>query len=114
MTIHDGTITLIDRIALSNALLEVADGFTQEAELWNLAPDAQQEFHRNARRLAEIARGVLGGYANHAKAEAFHEAGRLQLGRAIAARRFFTAQHMLTKADIARAARAAEKGEIHG
>lgn len=90
MIAHDGTITNLDRIALANALLEVADGFIQETDLWVLTPDAQAEFTKNARLLAEIARGVLNGYANFEKAEAFHDAGRQQLGRAIAARRFFT------------------------
>lgn len=90
MIIHDGTITNIDRIALSNALLEVAETFLQEAELWPMSPSSQAEFTKNARLLAEIARGVLSGAADFTKAEAFHEAGRLQLGRAMAARRFFT------------------------
>lgn len=112
MIIHDGTITNIDRVALSNALLEVAEGFMQEQELWTMSAPAQTEFARNARLLAEIGRGVLSGAADFTKAEAFHEAGRLQLGRAIAARRFFATSHQLSKAEVARAARAAAaKGE---
>lgn len=106
--IHDGNITNIDRIALSNALLEVAEGFLQEQELWTMSAPAQAEFAKNARLLAEIGRGVLSGAADFAKAEAFHEAGRLQLGRAIEARRFFAAQHTISKVEIARAARALE------
>jgi hypothetical protein len=89
--IHSDTITIVDRVALSNALFEIAESFVQEATLWPLMPSARDEFNRTARKLAEIARGVLGGYADFAKAEAFHDAGLIQLGRAMAARRFVTA-----------------------
>jgi hypothetical protein len=109
MKIHDGNITNIDRIALSNALLEVAEGFIQEQELWTMSAPARADFAKNARLLAEIGRGVLSGAADFTKAEAFHEAGRMQLGRAIASRRFFTAQHTISKAEIARAARASKE-----
>lgn len=87
---HDGTITNLDRIALSHALHEVAEGFMHEADVAT-GERIPAEYRRSARLLAEIARGVLNGRADYAKAEAFHEAGRIKLGQAIAARRFFTA-----------------------
>lgn len=91
MRIHDGRVTITDRIALSAALHQVAEGFVLEAELWTESTDAPPEFMRSARLLSELARHVLTGRANYAKAEAYHEAGRIKLGQAIAARRFFTA-----------------------
>ena len=89
MIIHDGRVTLTDRVALSNGLYEVAESMILEAELWTESQYMPADLRRQARKLGEIARHVLTGTADFAKAEAFNEAGRLILGRAIAARRFF-------------------------
>lgn len=82
--------TNTDRIALSNHLYELAEEFTAEADRWT-AENAKAECERIARLLAEIARGVLSGAANYAKAEAFREAATVIAAHVIGARRFFDA-----------------------
>lgn len=88
MRIHDGTITNIDRISLSNLLYELAESFIQEAELWK--PRNKRELQRTGRLLAELARGVLSGAADFRTAEAYADAGALQLSYAVAQRRVIT------------------------
>lgn len=88
MMIHTGTVTAIDRIALSNLLYELAESFTEEAERWK--PRNKGELQRTGRLLAELARGVLSGAAQFTTAEAYADAGALQLARAVAQRRALT------------------------
>lgn len=75
-----------DRIALSNELLSLAEGFAIEATLW--AGDCKTELVRNARKLATIGRAVL-GTADLTKADAFARAGHIILGNVQGTRRFF-------------------------
>lgn len=81
--------TLTDRIALSNQLYELAEGFMLEATLWK-SSNARLNCARSGRQLAEVARQLLSGRANYAKAQAFAEAASLILRNVIATRRFFT------------------------
>ncbi|KNY06858.1 hypothetical protein [Microbacterium sp. GCS4] len=85
--------TNTDRIALSNELYELAESFLLEAQQWT-STDAQQQCARSGRTTAEIARQLLSGRADYAKATAYAEAGRLILANVVACRRFFTS--MLT------------------
>lgn len=77
MRIHTGTITVTDRVALSNDLFELSEAFADEAKRWR--PTARRELERNSRLLAEIARGVLSGAADFQRAEAFADAGATTL-----------------------------------
>lgn len=86
---EDDGPTDVDRIALSNSLYELAESFALEATLWT-STDAVNECSRSARLLNEIARGLLNGSANYAKAEAFHDAAQVILAHVIGCRRFFT------------------------
>ncbi|MEV4738528.1 MULTISPECIES: hypothetical protein [unclassified Microbacterium] len=85
--------TNTDRIALSNQLYELAESFLLEAQLWT-STDAQQQCARSGRTIAEIARQLLAGRADFAKATAYADASKLILDNVIACRRFFTS--MLT------------------
>lgn len=82
--------TLTDRVALSNELYELAESFLFEAQQWT-STDARQQCARSGRITAEIARQLLSGRADYAKATAYVEAGRLILANVVACRRFFTA-----------------------
>lgn len=73
MRIHTGTITDIDRIALSNYLYELSESFATEAKSWR--PSNRRELERSSRLLAELGRGVLSGAANYQRAEAYADAG---------------------------------------
>ncbi|WP_067200155.1 hypothetical protein [Microbacterium sp. XT11] len=84
---HEPTNT--DRIALANALYELAESFALEATLWT-SSDAQHNCARTGRLLAEIARQLIAGRANYDKAKAFEDAGRLIHANVVACRRFFT------------------------
>ncbi|MCK2028107.1 hypothetical protein KZC56_17555 [Microbacterium sp. SSW1-47] len=77
MRIHTGTITITDRVALSNDLFELSESFAEEAKRWR--PTARRELERNSRLLAEIGRGVLSGAADFQRAEAFADAGATTL-----------------------------------
>lgn len=79
-----------DRIALSNQLYELAESFALEATLWT-SPDAQLNCARSGRQLAEVARLLIAGRADFAKAQAFADAATMIYRSVIAARRFFTA-----------------------
>lgn len=81
--------TLTDRIALSNQLYELAEGFALEATLWT-SSDAKLNCARSGRMLTEVARQLLAGRADYAKAQAFDEAAKLILANVVATRRFFT------------------------
>lgn len=85
--------TLTDRIALSNQLYELAESFALEATLWT-STDAQTNCARSGRQLAEVARLLISGRANYAKAQAFAEAATLIYRNVVACRRFFAS--MLT------------------
>lgn len=85
--------TNTDRIALSNQLYELAESFLLEAQQWT-STDAQQQCARSGRTTAEIARQLLAGRADFAKATAYAEAAQLILANVTACRRFFTS--MLT------------------
>lgn len=82
--------TNTDRIALSNQLYELAESFLDEAQLWT-STDAQHQCARSGRIIAEIARQILAGRADYAKATAYAEASTLILANVTACRRFFTA-----------------------
>lgn len=73
MKIHTDTITLTDRVALSNDLYEIAGSLADEAKLWR--PSQRREIERSSRLLAELARGVVSGAADFQRAEAFADAG---------------------------------------
>lgn len=77
MNIHTGTITQIDRNALSNDLYELSEALGEEAKRWR--PSQRRELERSSRMLAEIARGVLSGAADYQRAEAFADAGAVLL-----------------------------------
>lgn len=83
--IHTGTITQIDRNALSVYLYELADTYTDEAKLWK--PKNRRALERSARLLAELARGVLSGAADFQRAEAFADAGAALMAETVAQRR---------------------------
>lgn len=89
MRIHTATITTLDRISLSNLLYEIAESFVEEADRWK--PKRKAELQRTARYLAELARGVLSGAADFQTAEAYADAGALQLSHAVSQRRALTA-----------------------
>ncbi|PCE13998.1 hypothetical protein AUC47_04945 [Microbacterium sp. SZ1] len=88
MNIHTDAPTLIDRVALSNSLYELAESFALEATLWTVGSPMRAELERSARLLAELARHVLTGRADHAKAEAFLDGGQTRLAEAQSIRRF--------------------------
>lgn len=88
MRIHTGTITLTDRVALSNDLFELSESFTVEAKLWR--PSSRRELERSSRVLAELARGVLSGAANYQRAEAFADAGAVLLAETVGQRKTIT------------------------
>jgi hypothetical protein len=89
MSTTDPEITNTDRIALSNHLYELAESFQLEASVWT-SPDAQLNCARTARKLVEVARHLLSGRADYAKATAYSEAAALILANVVACRRFFT------------------------
>ena len=88
-TIHDGTITQLDRIALSHALYETAEQFAELAQRWKPETGIPKDMQRQARLLAQIARAVLGTAYEYARAEAFYDAGRRILANERAAWEFF-------------------------
>lgn len=89
MRIHDGRVTLTDRVQLANELLQLAKSLHAEAGEFRAA--AALELARESRVLAELGRGVLADRVDFAKAEAFRDAGELTLQRAIAMRRLHAA-----------------------
>lgn len=89
MRIHDGTITLTDRVALSNDLFALARKFIAEADKWQ--PQHARAIVRPAGILGELARGVLNGSANFTVAEAYYDAGSVLLARKRSERMFLTA-----------------------
>lgn len=78
-----------DRLALSEELYTLAEGFTLEANMWKL-PEAKAECSRCAMTLADLARGVVRGNTDVDHADAFARAGATILGNVVATRRFFT------------------------
>lgn len=82
--------TATDRIALSNHLYELAESFALEATLWS-SPEASLNCARSGRQLAEVARHVVAGRADMAKAQAFADAATMIYRSVVGARRFFTA-----------------------
>lgn len=82
--------TNVDRIALSNQLYELAESFALEATLWRNA-DAKLNLARSGRQLAEVARQLIAGRADYAKAHAFADAATSIYRSVVAARRFLTA-----------------------
>lgn len=89
MRIHTGTVTQTDRISLSHLLYELAERYADEAKLWR--PQRRAELLRNARLLAEYARGVLNGAADFQRCEAYADAGATLLAQTIAQRRMLHA-----------------------
>lgn len=81
--------TKVDRIALSNHLYELAESFALEATLWT-STDAQLNCARSGRQLAEVARHVVAGRADMAKAQAFADAATMIYRSVVGSRRFFT------------------------
>lgn len=90
MNIHTSTITLTDRVALSNDLYELSESFIAEAMRWR--PSKRRDIERNSRVLAELARGVLSGAANYQRAEAFADAGAILLAETQGQRKTIAAQ----------------------
>lgn len=88
-TIDPHAPTNTDRIALSNQLYELAESFALEATLWKDS-DAKLNCARSGRQLAEVARQLLGGRANFAKAQAFADAATSIYRSVVACRRFLT------------------------
>lgn len=82
--------THTDRIALSNQLYELAESFALEVTLWS-SPDARLNLARSGRQLTEVARLLIAGRADYAKAQAFAEAATLIYRNVVATRRFFAA-----------------------
>lgn len=89
MNIHTGTVTQVDRIALSNLIYELADSFIEEAKHWR--PSNRRELERTARVLAELARGTVSGAADFQRAEAFADAGVVLMAETVAQRRLIEA-----------------------
>lgn len=87
--IHDGRITHIDRLALSNALYEIAETFAEMSTRWRPETGIPADMQRQARLLAQVARSVLSPVYPYAKGEAFHDAGRHVLANERAAWEFF-------------------------
>lgn len=81
--------TNVDRIALSNQLYELAESFALEATLWS-SDDARLNCARSGRQLAEVARNVVAGRADMAKAQAFADAATMIYRSVVGSRRFFT------------------------
>lgn len=81
--------TNTDRIALSNQLYELAESFALEATLWADA-EAKLGCARSGRQLAEVARQLIAGRADFAKAQAFADAAGLIYRNVVATRQFFT------------------------
>lgn len=79
----------IDRLALSQELLTIAENFAHEANLWR-EPNAQAECRRIAGRLADLARHVLRANANLDTADAYARAGATIYSNVVGTRRFFT------------------------
>lgn len=88
-TIDPHAPTNTDRIALSNQLYELAESFALEATLGKDS-DAKLNCARSGRQLAEVARQLLGGRANFAKAQAFADAATSIYRSVVACRRFLT------------------------
>lgn len=87
--IHDGRITRTDRIAISNALYELAERYAERSKLWPPTSPMPEDMRRKARTLSQIARAVLSPTFEYARAEAFYDAGCKVLDREIAAWDFF-------------------------
>lgn len=87
--VHDGKITRVDRLALSNALYALAERFTEHAHRWARHPDVQADLLRQGRLLAQVGRVVVSSSYDYAKAEAFYSAGDKILGNEEAAWQFF-------------------------
>lgn len=94
MRIHTGTISQIDRTALSNDLYELSESFTVEAKTWRRSH--REELERNSRVFAELARGVLSGAADYQRAEAFADAGVVLLAETQKQRTSIMARVMTT------------------
>lgn len=82
--------TLTDRLALSNQLWELAESFALEATMWKDS-DAKVSCARSARQLAEVARQLIAGRADYAKATAFADAATMIYRSVVSCRRFLTA-----------------------
>lgn len=90
MNIHTDAPTLTDRVALSNALYELAESCALEASMW-LGGRLKAELNRSATLLGRLARNSLVARVDHAKAEAYLDAGQRMLASAQAARRLLAA-----------------------
>lgn len=88
MNIHDGQITPVDRIGMSNALYALAERFAAMSNRWRPETGIPADMQRQARLLAEVARATLSPIYDYAKAEAFYEAGDQILRNERAAREF--------------------------
>lgn len=95
MTTDQNPAIDIDRLALGQELLTIAENFHAEAQLWR-DPDAKAECQRVANHLAELSRHVLRGNADLDKADAYARAGAAIYGNVVGTRRFFTSIVRLT------------------
>lgn len=87
-TCHSPTLD-VDRLAVSSALLALAETFAIEANLWRLEA-AQRAAQRAAQQLAEIGRQALASTPLDL-ANGYLDAGTTLLHQLQAARRFITA-----------------------
>lgn len=91
----------IDRLALSQELLTLAENFAMEAQLWK-EPNAKNECRRVANRLADLARHIVRGNSDLDTADAYARAGAAIYANVVGTRRFFTSIIQLPTAGTTR------------